>query len=76
MKQSHAYKGYASIYSVEILNSFNSELQVEDTESTIKNKLIEVLSALRRFTKLVWEFKKIENNDKMIYSTFKNKAYI
>ena len=29
-----------SIYNVEILNSFNPELQLKDTEFTIKNKLI------------------------------------
>ena len=29
-KQAHAFKGYASPYNVEILNSFNPELQVKD----------------------------------------------
>ena len=29
-----------SIYNVEILNSFNPELQLKDTEFTVKNKLI------------------------------------
>ena len=28
-KQSHAYKGYASPYNVEILNSFNPELRLK-----------------------------------------------
>ena len=49
MKRSHAYKGYACIYSVKILNSLNPELQLKDTESAIKNKLIDLLSTLRRF---------------------------
>ena len=40
-KQSRAFKGYASSYNVEILNSFNPELQLKDTESAIKNKLID-----------------------------------
>ena len=35
-KQAHAFEGYASSYNAEILNSFNSELQLEDTESAIK----------------------------------------
>ena len=34
MNKSHAYSAYASTY-VEILNSFNPELDVIDTESTI-----------------------------------------
>ena len=29
-----------SIYNAEILNSFNPELQLKDTEFTVKNKLI------------------------------------
>ena len=40
-KRSRAFKGYASSYNVEILNSFNPELQLKDTESAIKNKLID-----------------------------------
>ena len=42
-KRSHAYKGYASTYSVKILNSFNPELQLKGTESAIKTKLIDLL---------------------------------
>ena len=40
-KREHAFKGYASTYNVEILNSFNPKLQLRDTESAIKSKLIE-----------------------------------
>ena len=36
MKRSHAYRGYASTYNAEILNSFNPELQLKDFESEIK----------------------------------------
>ena len=36
MKRSHAYQGYASNYSVEILNPFNAELQIKDTEYAIE----------------------------------------
>ena len=49
IKQSHAYKGYTSTNNVEILNSFNPELQFKDIESTIKNKLRDLLSELRGF---------------------------
>ena len=57
----HAYKGYASLYNVDILNYFNPELQLTDTESTTTNKLIDLLPELRGFkfvTTLVIEFKK------------------
>ena len=37
----HALKGYTSTYNVEILNSFYPKLQLKDTESAIKSKLIE-----------------------------------
>ena len=64
--QSHAYKGYSGTYIVEMLNSFNSELQPEDTESAIRNKLRDILSAFKWFkfvTNLVLEFKKLESVD-------------
>ena len=35
-KEAHAFKGFASSYDVEILNSFNPELQLKDTEFLIK----------------------------------------
>ena len=47
-KRSHAFKRYASSY-VEILNSFNPELQLKDTESAIKNHLIDLLNKLKGF---------------------------
>ena len=46
IKREHAFKGYASTYNIEILNSFNPELQLKDTESAIKSKLIELLTQL------------------------------
>ena len=60
MKRSHAYKSYTSTYCVEVLNSFNAELQLEDTESAITNKLIDLLTELWcfKFATLVLEFKK------------------
>ena len=54
------------------MNPFNTKLQLKGTESVIENKLIELLSALRRFkfvTKLVFELIKIENDDKIMYNT-------
>ena len=38
-----------STYSVEILSSFSPELQLKDTESAIKSKLIELLIQLKGF---------------------------
>ena len=72
-KREHAFKGYASTYNVEILNSFNPELQLKDTESAIKSKLIELLTQLKGFkfmTTLVLVFKKIESKDKTKYDNF------
>ena len=48
-KRSHAYRGYASTYNVEIVSSLNSELQLQDNEVAVENKLINVLSKLRGF---------------------------
>ena len=47
--QKHAYRGYASTYNVEILNFFNPYLQLKDSESAIKDKLISLSSQLRGF---------------------------
>ena len=48
-KPEHAFKGFVSIYNAEILNSFNPELQLKDTESAIKNKLTELFTQLKGF---------------------------
>ena len=72
-KGTHAIKGYANSYNVEILNSFNPELQLKGTETAIKNKLIDLLTELKGFkfvTTLALEFKKIENDGKTENSTF------
>ena len=64
------FKGYASTYNAEMLNSFNPELQLK---SPTKNNLKKLVSELRGFkfmTTLVLEFKKIESEDKIKYDTF------
>ena len=70
IKQEHAFKGYASIYNVEILDYFNPELQLKDTESAIKSKPIECLTQLKGFKfviTLVLVFEKIESEFKTKY---------
>ena len=42
-KREHEFKDFASTYDVEILNSFNAEVQIKDSESVIKSKLRELL---------------------------------
>ena len=72
-KWEHAFEGYASTYNVEILNFFNSELQLKDTESAIKSKLIELLTQLKglKFVKTLFlVFKNIESEDKTKYDKF------
>ena len=46
---SACFSSFASSFNVETLNSFNPELQVKDTESAIKSKLIDLLTDLRWF---------------------------
>ena len=58
---------------VEILNSFNPELQLKDAESVIKSNLIELLTHLKgfKFVKtLVLVFKKVKSEDKTKYDNF------
>ena len=43
-KQIYAFKGYVSSPKVESLNYFNPELQLKDTEPSIKIKLIDLLA--------------------------------
>ena len=73
IKRSHAFKSYASSYNAEILNSFNPKLQLKVTESAIENKLIDLRTELKGFkfvTTLVLEFKKVQSDDKTLYSTY------
>ena len=62
LKEKNAFKGYASSYNVEILNSFYPKLQLKDTESAIKNKLRKSLPESKRFefvTTIVLMYKRI-----------------
>ena len=80
-KWSHFYKGYASTYNVSILNSFNPELQLQNSESVIENNIflwttrfidwIERLKFEFKFgITLVLELKSIESDNETKYSTF------
>ena len=67
------FKAMQVYYNVEILNSFNPELQLKDTESAVKSKLRELLTQLRGFkfvTTLVLVFKKIESKYKKSMTIF------
>ena len=69
----HAFKVYTSSYNVEVLNFFNLELQLKDTESAIRNKLKKLLTEIKEFkfvTTLLLVLKKIESEDKTKYDTF------
>ena len=48
-KHAHAYKGYMITYNVELLNSFNPELQFEDTESATRNELKDLYTESKGF---------------------------
>ena len=72
-KRWHTFKGFASSFNVEILNSFNPELQLKDTESAIKSKLINLLVQLKGskfLTRLVLLFEKIERKIKQSMALF------
>ena len=48
-KRAHAFKGFASSYNIENLNSFNPELQLKDNESAIESELKKLLTESKRF---------------------------
>ena len=48
-KRAQAYRGYARSYNIKILNSFNPELHLKDTKFVMKNKLIALLTELKKF---------------------------
>ena len=49
IKQTRDFKGYGSFHHAGILNFFNLQLQLKGIESTIKNKLTDLLSELKGF---------------------------
>ena len=60
------------LITLKLLNFFNPKLQLKDTKSTIKSKLINLLTQLRGFkfvTTLILVFKKTESEDKTKYDT-------
>ena len=69
-KQEHAFKGFESTYNVNILSSFNPELQLKDTESAIKSKLTELLTQLKGVETLFLVLEKIESQYKTKYGDF------
>ena len=72
-KREHTCKGFGSTFNVGILNFFHPELQLKDSESAIKKKLIDLLTQLKGFkfvTTLVLVFKKIESKDKTKFDNF------
>ena len=78
-KQSHTYKSFASSYNINILISFSAELQIKDTESAVRSKVIDLLSELREFkfvSTLVIELKKIASDNVTKYITFYSETVI
>ena len=43
IKRAHTFRSFASSYDVEILNSFNPELELKDTESAIENEMKNII---------------------------------
>ena len=67
MKTTKRTHCFVSSYNVEILNSFNLDVQLKDTECAITNKLKTLLTELRRskfMTILVLVLKKVESEEK------------
>ena len=75
MKKQELVKGFANTFAnnVEILNSLNPKMQLEDIDSTIKIQLVESLAQLKGFrfvASLVLVFKKIKSKNKTKYDNF------
>ena len=75
-KREHTFKGYT--YNIEILNSFNPELELKGTDLLVG--LMTQLIGFKFMTTLVLVFKKIESNKKTnfdnFYSSWKAKIII
>ena len=75
MKKQELAKGFANTFAnnVEILNSLNPKMQLEDIDSTIKIQLVESLAQFKGFrfvASLVLVFKKIKSKNKTKYDNF------
>ena len=55
---------YVHSYNFEILNSFNPELQLKNTELAIKNKLKKLLNESRGFKFVITLVLKLKKNNK------------
>ena len=62
--------GFASTFNVQVLNSYNPELQLKRIESAIKSKLMELLTQLKGFKFVTAAFEKIEIEDKEQFDSF------
>ena len=62
--------GFASTFNVQVLNSYNPELQLKGIESAIKSKLMELLTQLKGFKFVTAAFEKIEIEDKEQFDSF------
>ena len=72
-KREHAFQSYANTCNFKIWNTFDPELQLEDTVSAIKSKLIELLTQLKGFKflpTLFLVFKEIESDYETKYKDF------
>ena len=68
-KPAHGFKGFANFFDVEILNSFNHDLQIKDTEFATK-ELITELRGFKFVTTLVLVFKKVVSDNETKCDTF------
>ena len=62
-KREHAVESFGGTYYVEILNSFNLQLQLKDTESAIKSKLIELLTQLKGYKFVIVVLNKLKSRN-------------
>ena len=70
IKREHELKGHASTLWWYNFNIFYPELQIKDSKSAMKSKLIDLLTQLKGFrfvSTLVLVFKKIEREEKTKY---------
>ena len=72
-KTSIFFKGYATTDNVEILNSFNHDLQIKDSDSAVRRRSMVFLTQLKCFKfviTIVLVFQKIESEYKTKHYNF------